>query len=333
MVVAERNVSKKRRQAQNRAERAERSARAAAAQTAADERRAERPPDPVERRQPRKRDRDSTSSEASAESTEYPAEVPTPAVTATRRGSAVFSARHRNAIAASGTGRPARTHRGVAHATGTEAPTVVATTRVSAPAEKSGAKSAPSSRTTTRASSEATRPIAPQRPAKPLPPWLDRFGGNEPGGRWVMISFLSILLASVVLSFAKIVPEYVEKKGKMVMTGQKFTIWHFGAVRGLVYLLPPILVVGLSILVARPGYRRRSWNMALLLLVVVATMLQAIPIFIISIACLGWGCWQARKAALATVGGDPGALRNLERERRLADRDAMRSGRKRSNDA
>lgn len=165
-------------------------------------------------------------------------------------------------------------------------------------------------------------------PGRPLPPWLDRFGGNEPGGRWVITSFLTILLASVVLSFAKIVPEQIKKNGKFVATGKKFSIWHFGAMQGLVYLLPPILVVGLSIVLARPGNRRRNWNMALLLLVLVAFMLGAIPIFIVSIGCLAWGCWMARKAALAEVGGDPVALRELERERRLADRAAMRQARR-----
>lgn len=344
-VVAERNVSKKRRQAQNRAERAEREARAVAAKTAAEERRAERAPDPVEpSRASRRRESGPIVSGAIDDEPVAPV-VLAPQAPATRRGrSPVFSARHRKVVEVeSPTGRPARTHEGVAFATGTElaavaprarqattAPPTAATTRRSesgatASTTKKSGSTQPRSGNSRAAAAAAPRP-APS--GRPLPPWLDRFGGNEPGGRWVITSFLTILLASGVLSFAKIVPEQIKKNGKFVSTGKKFSIWHFGAMQGLVYLLPPILVVGLSIVLARPGNRRRNWNMALLLLVVVAWMLQAIPIFLVSIACLAWGCWLARKAALAEVGGDPAALRALERERRMADRAAMRTARK-----
>ena len=341
--MAERNESKKRRQAQNRAERAERAARAAAAKTAAEERRAERAPDPVESRRDVRRANQSPIVEGAIDDEPIAAAEPTPQAPATRRSrSAVFSARHRREVeAASAAGRPARTHRDVAIATGTDlaaAPAVRQTSAASSAVATSAARtrgSGPGGASTQRPAtsrSATARPAAtaPRRtaPGRPLPPWLDRFGGNEPGGRWVITSFLTILLASVVLSFAKIVPEQIKKNGKFVSTGKKFSIWHFGALQGLVYLLPPILVVGLSIVLARPGNRRRNWNMALLLLVVVAFMLGAIPIFIVSIACLAWGCWQARKAALDEVGGDPVALRALERERRMEDRAAMRAGRK-----
>ena len=343
-VVAERNESKKRRQAQNRAERAERAARAAAAKTAAEERRAERAPDPVESRRATRQANQSPIVEGAIDDEPVaPAEPVAQGPSTRRTRSAVFSARHRKVVeAASPSGRPARTHRDVAIATGTDlaaAPAVrrpaAASSTVADTAGAGGSGGAATVATTQRPAtsrSARSRPAAtaPRRtaPGRPLPPWLDRFGGNEPGGRWVITSFLTILLASVVLSFAKIVPEQIKKNGKFVSTGKKFSIWHFGAMQGLVYLLPPILVVGLSIVLARPGNRRRNWNMALLLLVVVAFMLGAIPIFIVSIACLAWGCWQARKAALDEVGGDPAALRALERERRMEDRAAMRAGRK-----
>jgi hypothetical protein len=344
--VAERNESKKRRQAQNRAERAERAARAAAAKTAAEERRAERAPDPVESRRASRRANESPIVSGSIDDEPIVPADPAPQAPASRRSrSAVFSARHRNEVAAANaSGRPARTHREVAIATGTE---LVAASVVRQPATASSAvaattandRRAGSTRTATATQrSGAARPAkarpvtttAPRQvpPGRPLPAWLDRFGGNEPGGRWVIMSFLTILLASAVLSLVKIVPEQIKKNGKFVATGRKVTIWHFGTMQGLVYLLPPILVVGLSIVLARPGNRRRNWNMALLLLVFVAFMLGAIPIFIVSIACLAWGCWLARKAALAEVGGDPAALRMLERERRLEDRAAMRAARK-----
>lgn len=342
--MAERNESKKRRQAQNRAERAERAARAAAAKTAAEERRAERAPDPVEsRRAPRRANESPIVSGAIDDEPIVPAEVAAKAPVSRRSRSAVFSARHRNEVEAANTsGRPARTHREVAIATGTE---LVAAAAVSRPATTSrpvattanDRRSASTGTASTARRSGAARPAEarpattaprPVPPGRPLPAWLDRFGGNEPGGRWVIMSFLTILLASVVLSLVKIVPEQIRKNGKFVATGRKVTIWHFGTMQGLVYLLPPILVVGLSIVLARPGNRRRNWNMALLLLVFVAFMLGAIPIFIVSIASLAWGCWLARKAALAEVGGDPVALRTLERERRMEDRAAMRAARK-----
>lgn len=108
-----------------------------------------------------------------------------------------------------------------------------------------------------------------------------------------------------------------------------FTIWHYGVGPGLYVLAPPILILGLFILTARPSNRRRSWTIALLCLVFITYLTGSISIYIIPIALLGWGCWQARKAALAEVGGDPRVLREVERERRLAEREALRNRRKR----
>ncbi len=143
-----------------------------------------------------------------------------------------------------------------------------------------------------------------------------------------MLSFLTILLASIVLNFVHIVPE-VNSKGKAVKDGAKYTIWHSGLGPGLYFLLPPIVIVGLFILTARPSNRRRSWNMALLCLVFITFITGSISIYIVPVACLAWGCWQARKAALEEVGGDPRVLREVERERRVAEREAARARRTR----
>lgn len=108
---------------------------------------------------------------------------------------------------------------------------------------------------------------------------------------------------------------------------EMFTIWHFGFGPGLYFLLPPIVILGLFILTARPWDRRRSWNIALGCLVFITFITQSISIYIVPIGALAWGCWQARKDALAEVDGDPRVLREVERERRLAGREALRAAR------
>ncbi len=143
-----------------------------------------------------------------------------------------------------------------------------------------------------------------------------------------MLSFLTVLLASIVLNFIHIVPEMAKNaKGKQVATGRHFTIWHYGIGPGLYFLLPPIVILGLFIVTARPANRRRSWNWALLSLAFLTFVTNSIAVYIIPIGCLAWGCWQARKAALAEVGGDPRVLREVERERRVAEREALRERR------
>lgn len=287
---------------------------------------------------------DTESSQVDADTEPDPVSVPT-----ARRGSPVFSARHRAAVAeATADAAPARTHQGVADATGVEAAAPrgpggrpvratagtsrdeprpsAARSRDAAPAGTSRTRTTSSRSTTPPARASSTR--NPNRPPpRPMPAWLDRFGGNEPGGRWVMMSFAMVLMASVIINFVHIVPEIVEIDGKKEQTGQYFTIWHYGIGPGLYFLLPPIIILGLFILTARPWDRRRSWNMALGCLVFITFITQSISIFIVPIGALAWGCWQARKAALEEVGGDPRVLREVERERRIAGRDALRAAR------
>ncbi|HET8929567.1 MAG TPA: hypothetical protein VFN21_02810 [Acidimicrobiales bacterium] len=378
--MAERNPSKQRRQAQNRAEREARKARSVAANTPVEERRTAEEESDKRGRSRRRRSRknqDEISARARSvieaeaadddvdefeavddEFDEYDDEVdgePVAAPRATggerRASSPVFSARHRASVATSTADRaPARTHVGVAEATGTEvvAPRAVSPTRSTAkvtPARtgSSRAKATGSTKNATTsqarggASADKTRgagrgTATPRKsnrpPAKPLPPFFDRFGGNEPGGRWVMISFGAVLLATIVLNFVHIVPEVVENaKGDRVQTGRTFTIWHFGFGPAMYYLLPPIVILGLFILTARPWDRRRSWNFALALLTLSTFLTGLISIYMIPIACLAWGCWQARKAALQDVGGDPRVLREVERERRIAGKEELRARR------
>lgn len=143
-----------------------------------------------------------------------------------------------------------------------------------------------------------------------------------------MMSFAMVVMASIIINFVHIVPEIVEIDGKKEQTGEYFTIWHYGIGPGLYFLLPPVVVLGLFILTARPWDRRRSWNFALGCLVFITFITQSISIFIVPIGALAWGCWQARKAALEEVGGDPRVLREVERERRIAGREALRAARR-----
>lgn len=379
--MAERNPSKHRRQAQNRAEREARKARSVAANTPVEERRTVEEESDKRGRSRRRRSRknqDDISAQArsiiEAEATdddvdefeavddefeEYDDEVDGEPVAAPnaagaeRRGSSpVFSARHRSVVAASTADRaPARTHVGVADATGTEviAPRAVTPTRSTAskatsvgsgssrskaasPTKKSDTSQSRSGPSSTKARSSGRSTATPRAsnrpPTRPLPPFFDRFGGNEPGGRWVMIAFGAVLLATIVLNFVHIVPEVVENaKGDQVQTGRTFTIWHFGFGPAMYYLLPPIVILGLFIITARPWDRRRSWNFALALLTLSTFLTGLISIYMIPIACLAWGCWQARKAALEDVGGDPRVLREVERERRIAGKEELRARR------
>jgi hypothetical protein len=381
--VAERNPSKQRRQAQNRAMREARRARSEAANTPVTERRVSADDEPDEGRRSRRRSRKGQEEvraqarsviEAEAKRADDDEIAPdvdaadlgetgdddlddvvpsTDRVVTRRRGSSpVFSSRHRAAVAATTIGRaPARTHAGVAEATGTElvgprtgsktrsaaatsTPPRAGTSRAAATGgdrntdtgRKRGDRSGSAGRSSSGSTAMPRKAYRP--PARPLPPFFDRFGGNEPGGRWVMVSFATVLLASIVLNFVHVVPEVVENaKGHREQTGRTFTIWHFGVGPALYYLLPPIVILGLFILTARPWDRRRSWNFALALLTLSTFLTGLISIYVIPIACLAWGCWQARKAALEDVGGDPRVLREVERERRVAGKEALRARR------
>lgn len=87
------------------------------------------------------------------------------------------------------------------------------------------------------------------------------------------------------------------------------------------------MIVGLFVFTARPWDRRRSWNFALALLAFSTFLTGLITIYMVPLGLLAWGCWQARKAALEEVDGDPRLLREVERERRIAAKEAARARR------
>ncbi len=365
--MADRNPSKARRQAQNRAAREARIARAEAANTPVEERAffGEAVVEP-DTRSSRKKRRDASIKEKAREVIEADAiddddfgvdddedtevaeqlEVARSIATgASRKGSSpIFSARHRAQFASTTQLQaPARTHGGVALVTGVPhlAPSATPSSRTARPVATSKNQSAasrpttgnkgPKSETSARAATSAKprQTVVPSQPTgRQMPQWLNRFGGNDPGGKWVMYSFVALLLASVVVNFVHILPEVaVNAKGKQVRTGRMFTIWHYGVGPGLYLLLPPILLLGLFILTSRPSNRRRSWNIALMCLVFITYVSGSIVIYFLPILLLGVGCWFARKAALDEVGGDPRVLREVEKERRVTEREALRKHR------
>lgn len=138
----------------------------------------------------------------------------------------------------------------------------------------------------------------------------------------MLLSFVFVLIATVVVSVAKVIPERIVKNGKSVTTSNNLSVWQFGWKQGLAYVLPPVVVVILTILLARKPDRRRTWNFGLMALVMLVVLSGAVYLYIFAIGSLAWGCWQARKAALDEVGGDPKLLRERNRELRLQARNS-----------
>lgn len=137
----------------------------------------------------------------------------------------------------------------------------------------------------------------------------------------VIFAFVLTLLASIsacfmdVVAFTEINPE----TGKQEVT-KSVTALHWGIGRGLAIVGPAPVAVGLAILLARPPNRRRTWYFGAAALFLV-TMTSGF-LYLAALGVMIWGCWQARKAALDEVGGDPKALRERDRE-------ALRQGRRR----
>ncbi len=133
----------------------------------------------------------------------------------------------------------------------------------------------------------------------------------------ILLAFLMSVLASVLACVMKVVAYTETVNGKQVT--HAVTALHFGVGRGLSIVAPAPVAVGLSILIARPENRRRTWyfGAAALFLVTFTTGFLYLPAFGVMV----WGCMQARKAALAEVGGDPKALRARDRAALRRDRD------------
>jgi hypothetical protein len=295
--MADRNPSKKRRQSQNEAAREARANRSAAARAG------------------------SAATAAADEGTK-----------AGKSGS-IFS-RGRTASTSSGA-RPARTAAGVARATGTASParpSRAAATKATPPGRKNGStnsKASPKAGADDGADRSA-KPRASGRPSKPLPPWLDRFGGNEPGGRWIVFSFIAAVVASLTMSFAKVMTDVNSKTGKALQVrdpvthklhnAPPVTAFQHGAAQGLATVLPVPLVIGFTLLLSRPPNHRRTWYFGLAALFLLIVLAGGSPLYLPAIGIYGFGCWQARKAALLEAGGDPKVLKEQDRAARSAGR-------------
>jgi len=291
--MADRNPSKKRRQSQNEAAREARANRSASARTAA-------------------------ASPAAADD----------GTKAAKPGS-IFS---RGRSASTGGARPARTAAGVAKATGTSSspsrPSRAAATKATPPGRKGS--SAAKTPAKASASDDTPAPAATARPSRPLPPWLDRFGGNEPGGKWIVFSFIASVVASLTMVFAKVVTDVDTKTGKVLQirdphthklhNAPPVTAFQHGLARGFATVLPIPLVIGFTLLLSKPPAHRRTWYFGLVAIFLLVFLAGGSQLYLPAVACFGVGCWQARKAALLEAGGDPKVMKEQERALRASGR-------------
>ncbi|HVX17703.1 MAG TPA: hypothetical protein VHA73_06700 [Acidimicrobiales bacterium] len=197
----------------------------------------------------------------------------------------------------SGRGRPARTARGVASATG-----------------KGG-----------RATTAAGRPVRTPVPRGGL---LGKFGWNEPGGQAVILGAAATILASVALIFVKIIPtdgpwEVVDRAGNVGAGLSKQSLDQIVALhgkvhtetllknagsRGWLFLALPVVLTWLTVLIARPSNRKRTWIMGAIAMFLFVMLYQQLGIFyIVPFGAFAWGTYQAYKVArlerLADAGG------------------------------
>lgn len=129
----------------------------------------------------------------------------------------------------------------------------------------------------------------------------------------ILFAFVLTLIASIAACFMNVVAftETNVATGKQEVT-KSVTALHWGIGRGLAIVGPAPVAVGLAILLARPPNRRRTWYFGAAALFLV-TMTSGF-LYLAAFGVMAWGCWQARGAALAEVGGDSKALRQRDRE-------------------
>jgi hypothetical protein len=80
------------------------------------------------------------------------------------------------------------------------------------------------------------------------------------------------------------------------------------------------LVIGFTLLLSRPPNHRRTWYFGLAALFLLIVLAGGSPLYLPAIGIYGFGCWQARKAALLEAGGDPKVLKEQDRAARSAGR-------------
>lgn len=148
---------------------------------------------------------------------------------------------------------------------------------------------------------------------------LGRFGWNEPGGQAVILGAAATVLASIALCFVKIIPvdgpwEVTDRAAQAaaagpITAGQRAEILSHAKVhsetllknlgsRGWLFLAMPIVLTWLTVLIARPANRKRTWVMGAIALFLFVFIYQQLGIFyIVPFGLFAWGAYQAYKAA------------------------------------
>lgn len=135
------------------------------------------------------------------------------------------------------------------------------------------------------------------RQGRPGPAFLRRFGYEEPGGRAVHFAVVLTVAASVMALLYPTVPldaaGHAAKKGEKVVS--KVTLLHYQGAKALLLIGAPVVVALITVLLSRPGTRKRTWGFGALALFI-WVILGGIGIFyFVPAAAMGFGWWQAGK--------------------------------------
>lgn len=184
----------------------------------------------------------------------------------------------------------------------------------------------------TKSSSGAAAPGTSRggRPARPGPAFLRRFGYEEPGGRAVHFALVLTVAASLMALLYPIIglndcgETATSKIPKHLAAGcnqatyakvvKHVTILQYQGAKAILLIAAPVVVALITVLLSRPGMRKRTWGFGALALFV-WVILGGIGIFyFVPAAAMGFGWWQAGKE---------------EREARMAQAQTARQARQR----
>lgn len=224
-------------------------------------------------------------------------------------------------------------------------------------ADPAGGRPARTARGVTGATGKGrTRPAAGARPTRERIErggLLAKFGWNEPGGAAVIVGAGLTLVASVVLLVMKVFPtdgpwEVMERAVKAGAEGAKTNAGVSDAARnhilsfsklhnvtvltkmgtnGWFMLASPVVITFLTVAIARPEKRRRTWFVGAIAMFLFVMLFQYVGIFyFVSFGALAFGTYQAYKAArlerMATAAAAPDGIPTTAREARRAELDS-----------
>ena len=130
-----------------------------------------------------------------------------------------------------------------------------------------------------------------------------------------MFSFIAAVVASLTMTFAKVVSDVNSKTGKILQirdphthklhNAPPVTAFQHGLARGFATVLPIPLVIGFTLLLSKPPAHRRTWYFGLVALFLLVFLAGGSQLYLPAVAFFGVGCWQARKAGAARGRGRP----------------------------